>query len=129
MINFRNIQPKDNSDKTKFKTISAIKKELDLTATDAKELYYKILQLKEVIYNGVRYDAFKDYDQYILSSIISEYFNSIKEFDQDENQYNQYIATPNSETAEALVWYESLSDEDKRKVDLITIWKMPKAIG
>lgn len=37
MINFRNIQPKDNSDKTKFKTISAIKKELDLTATDAKE--------------------------------------------------------------------------------------------
>lgn len=144
MENFRNIRVKDDSKETKLKAISAIRSAFGIPLVEAKEMYNKILDAGEVLYeernfkfgpfssNSWCYDPnlFGDINQYEIVHLIAENFDSDKEYvSEHDSRGTDYFTSrvPDDETAEALAWYEKLSDEDKKRVDLVGVWNTPIA--
>lgn len=131
MKNFRNIQPKDNTKETKFKSICSIKSSFNLKLDEAKDMYYKILDASEVLYDpkiGYNPNLFNNINPYIILSVISENFISDEEYVPEHESHNYFTSrVPDEETEQALAWYETLSDEDKKRVDLVGAWNTPIA--
>lgn len=99
------------------KAIMEVKNNLRLPIIDAKALIDRILADREVEWDAWDITELYTYREIFNGEVV------------EDRPSNENIIEPDEETKEVLVWYDGLSEDDKRRVEVYMNWHRPQYIA